>query len=67
MLPGMDTPHQPGTFELRETREPLDVMYEAHRITSRIVLIEGGRTEVFEVTADELEYALTLDEASVAG
>lgn len=67
MLPGMDTAHQPGTFELRETREPLDVMHEAYRISSRIVLIDGGRTEVLEVTADELDYALALDEAPVTG
>lgn len=67
MLPGLDTPHQPGTFEVRETREPLDVMHDAYRTISRIVLIDGGRTEVLEVTAGELEYALALDEAPMRG
>jgi deoxyinosine 3'endonuclease (endonuclease V) len=67
MLPGMDTPHRPGTFELRETREALDVMHEAYRITRTIVLIDGGRTEALEVTADALEFALALDASSVPG
>jgi hypothetical protein len=65
ILPGMDKPHRPGTFELRETRESFYVMHGAYKITSRLVLVSGNTTEVFEVTADELEFALALDETSV--
>jgi len=65
ILPGMDMPHGPGTFELRETREPLDVMHEAYRITRTILLVDGGKTEALEVTADALEFALALDAASM--
>ena len=61
ILPGMDIPHRPGTFEVRETREPLDRMFEAYRITRAILLIDGGKTEVLEMTADALEVALTPD------
>jgi hypothetical protein len=67
MLPGLDAPHQPGTFELRETREPFDVMHDAYRTISRIVLVDGGKTEVIEVAMGELEYALALDEAPMRG
>lgn len=67
MLFGIDNPHQPGALELRETREPLDVMHEAYRITIRTVLIDGWQTEVFDVASHELQYALALDEAPVAG
>jgi hypothetical protein len=65
ILPGMDTPHAPGTFEVRDSREALDVMHEAYRVTSRIVLVDGGKTEVLEITGDELEFALALDEAPI--
>jgi hypothetical protein len=63
----MDGPHLPGTFELREIREPLDVMHDAYRTILRIVLVENGLTEVLEVTRDELDFALALDEAFVRG
>jgi hypothetical protein len=63
----MDAEHRPGTFEVRETREPLDVMHEAYRITRRIVLVDGATTELLEVSADELASALALDEAAVIG
>jgi hypothetical protein len=65
LLPGMDVPHQPGTFEIREIREELDAMHGAYRITHRVIVVDGGKTEVFEVTSEELEFALALDEVSI--
>ena len=64
MLPGMDQPHAGGTFEVRESREPLDVPWAAYRVTNRIIIVDGGRTEALEVTAAELEQALAADLAN---
>ena len=61
VLPGMDVPHAPGTFEVRRTREPLNVMGEAYLITTRIMLSAPGSIEAHEVTSADLEAALALD------
>jgi hypothetical protein len=65
LLPGMDAPHAPGTFELRRTREALDVMWEAYRVTLRIVLVDGGSMQAIDVTAADLDAALALDTAAI--
>jgi hypothetical protein len=60
-LPGMDLPHAPGTFELRQTREALDVMWEAYQVSLRIVLVDGNSSEALDVTSADLDAALALD------
>jgi hypothetical protein len=63
-LPGMDVAHAPGTFELRRTREALDVMWEAYLVSLRIMLVERGSIQALEVTAADLDAALALDLAT---
>lgn len=62
-LPGMDVPHRPGTFELRETRKALDVSWDAYQISLSIMLVDGGTTEAFDVSATDLQLALDRDRA----
>lgn len=64
LLPGMDAPHAAGTFELRTTRHSLDVMWEAYRKTTCIMLPNGSAMEAIDVTAADLEAALALDGAT---
>ena len=67
-LPGMDEPHDPGTFEIRTTREALDVVWEAFRISTRIILTDGASSEAIDVTVADLAAALALDEdKAIAG
>jgi hypothetical protein len=63
-LPGMDTPHPPGTFELRIEEEDLDVMWHASRMSRSIILTYPGRSEAWAVTADDLDRALANDKQS---
>jgi hypothetical protein len=60
-LPGMDGPHAPGTFEVRETREALNVMWAASHITKRIMLRGHGIVEALEVSSADLDAALERD------
>jgi hypothetical protein len=60
----MDTPHPPGTFELRIEEEDLDVMWQASRISMSIILTFPGRSEAWAVTADDLDRALANDHQS---
>lgn len=63
-LPGMDTPHPPGTFELRVDEEDLDVMWHASRMSMSLILTYPGRSEAWGVTADDLDRALANDQHS---
>ncbi len=63
-LPGMETPHPPGTFELRIEEEDLDVMWPASRTSMSIILTYPGRSEAWAVTADDLDRALANDQQS---
>jgi hypothetical protein len=60
-IPGMDRDHPPGTFELRISREPLDVSWEAYHETMTLMLTSGGLVEAWNVNAAELEAALARD------
>ena len=64
LLPGMDTPHAPGTFEVLRSKEALDVVWEAYRVSTRIILTNGPRTEMLDVDAAALEAALAQDAAA---
>jgi hypothetical protein len=59
----MDVPHAPGSFEVRLEQEQLDVMWEAYRGTTTILLTDGNRQEAWLVDASDLEQALALDQA----
>lgn len=61
-LPGLEQPHNPGTFEVRVRRELLDVSWTAHLLTRTIILPNTGGVEAPEVRADDLEGALRLDQ-----
>ena len=61
LLPGLDRPHPPGTFEVHERREALDVSFDAAIVTRTIMLTGDGRTEALDVKADDLAAALELD------
>jgi hypothetical protein len=63
-LPGMDTPHPPGTFELQIVEEDLDVMWHASRTSMSIILTYPGRSEAWAVTAEDLDRALANDQQS---
>ena len=63
-LPGMDKPHKPGTFELRETRRSLDVSWDAYQISLSIMLVDGGTTEALDVSMSDLDHALARDLAT---
>ncbi|GEM_PF-1127425 len=63
-LPGMQEPHAPGTFEVHSEVEQLDVMWDAHRTMSSILLRYPGRIEAFPVTAGDLEAAILNDRNS---
>lgn len=66
LLAGMDRPHQPGTFEIRETRRALDVSWDAYQISLSIMLVGGGATEALDVSAEDLQRALAADRAASA-
>jgi hypothetical protein len=61
MLAGMSEPHAAGTFELLIEEVPLDVSWEAHRLSCRLMLVDGASTSAFPVTLAELEAALLAD------
>lgn len=61
LLPGLDSPHASGTFEILQRREALDVSFDASIVTLTILLTGGGRTEALDVNADDLVAALELD------
>ncbi|WP_127753261.1 hypothetical protein [Devosia sp. 1566] len=60
-LPGMTEPHAPGTFEVITDEEQLDVMWDARRSSTRVMLVYPGRIEAFPVRASDLEEAIALD------
>lgn len=60
-LPGMDSDHPPGVFEVQITEEPLNVMWEAYHRTMTLMLTSGGLVEAINVTAEDLEAALAAD------
>ena len=65
LLPGMDSPHAPGTYAIVDTRESLDVMWDAYRTSLQIMLTGRGITEALEVTSVDLSAALARDAGGV--
>lgn len=63
LLPGLDRPHPPGTFQVWERREPLDVSWNAFVLTKTIMLTGSGTIEALEVKASDLDKALRHDQA----
>lgn len=61
LLPGLDVPHPPGTFMLRQTRTALDVSWPAFVISLSLILVDGGITRALDISRQELEDALVLD------
>jgi hypothetical protein len=60
-LPGLDRPHRPGTFALRETRTRLDVSWPAYVISLSLILVDGAFTQVVDVSRSDLDVALARD------
>lgn len=61
ILPGLDRPHRPGTFDLVTEHEALDVSWPAYRLTMTIHLTEAGGVEAVPVTRVDLDAALQRD------
>lgn len=61
MLPGLDQPHRPGTFAVRETRQPLDVSWPAFVSSLTLILVDGGTTQALDVAREDLDAALMRD------
>ncbi len=62
LLPGLDRPHRPGSFDVLVEREALDVSWPAYRLTLTIMLTnDDGSREAIEVTRDDLDAALLRD------
>lgn len=61
MLPGLDHPHRPGTFDLVTEHEALDVSWPAYRLSLTIHLTEAGGVEAVPVTRVDLDAALQRD------
>ena len=66
ILPGLDRPHDPGTFEVRVRRELLDVSWTAYLLTRTIMLTDWGAVEALDVRTEDLTEALRLDQAATA-
>ena len=64
LLPGLDRPHPPGTYALRETRRSLDVSWDAYQITLSIILVDRGTTQALDVSRTDLDAALAADLAA---
>lgn len=67
VLPGLDRPHPPGTFEISIRKEPLDVSWAAFIKIRTILLTGNGTVEALDVKAEDLEHALQLDQAASGG
>lgn len=61
-LPGLERPHDAGTFEVHVRRELLDVSWTAHLLTRTIMLPNRGGVEALEVRTEDLAEALLLDQ-----
>ncbi|RYE08089.1 MAG: hypothetical protein EOP22_14895 [Hyphomicrobiales bacterium] len=62
-LPGFDRAHRPGTFDVRTDREPLDLSWDAYRLTTTILLVDGPELRAVTVRREDLDEALRRDEA----
>ncbi len=60
-LPGMDADHVAGTFTVNVEEEQLDVVWDARRTTTTILLPAGAAIEAWPVSADDLNAALKAD------
>lgn len=67
LLPGMDAPHAPGTFEVTVEEEQLDLMWDARMSITTIMLRYPGRVEALQISARALEEAQLRDLDSAAG
>jgi len=65
-LPGMEEPHDPGTFEVQVEEEQAGVVWQASRPWLAILLTYPGRTEAMSVTADALEASILRDRHTAA-
>lgn len=63
-LPGFEREHQPGTFDVRTDREPLDVSWDAYRLTTAILLVNGPELRAVAVRREDLDAALRRDRAA---
>lgn len=61
ILPGLDRPHAPGSFQVHERRERLELSWDAFKITKTIMLTNVGTVEALDVKADDLAAALLRD------
>jgi len=64
-LMGFETPHTPGSFEVRTDHERLDASVEAWRRAGTTIMLQtGGMRQAWPVEPTDLEQALKRDEAA---
>jgi len=61
LLPGMEGPHQAGTFSLTTELSELDVWWPAYRSAMTIMLPVSAAIEAYPVTRSDLDAALAAD------
>ena len=66
VLPGLERPHRPGTYAVRETRTQIDVSWPAFVLSLGLVLIDGAFTQILDVSRKDLDDALMRDLAAGA-
>lgn len=62
-LPGMEHVHPAGTFEMKQERETLDVVWPAYRVTTTLLLPTTGGYEAWPISASDLDRLLANDKA----
>ena len=62
-LPGMSDPHPAGSFDVIIETIPLDVSWDAHRVSATLMLTRGGTTSAQPVRLQDIEAELSADQA----
>ena len=60
-LPGMAEAHRAGTFDFVIEKIPLDVSWEAYRMSCSLMLADGGTISAQPVSLADVESALLAD------
>lgn len=60
-LPEFDRAHRPGTFDVRTDWEPLDLSWDAYRLTTTLLLVDGPELRAVVVKREDLDDALRRD------
>lgn len=59
----MEADQEPGTFDLLVEKIPLDVSWQAYRLSCTLMISKSGATSAWAVSVSELDAALAKDKA----